>query len=56
MTLMGYKAHATQQSYDGGVDVWAINDGKKVIIQCKRYSNKPVGRSVVDELAGVKRG
>jgi len=50
----GYKSHATQFTNDDGVDVLASIDQEKIIIQCKRWTH-PVGRSVVDELAGVQK-
>jgi len=50
--LKGYKAFATRFTNDDGVDVFASNDDEKVIIQCKRWKH-PVGRAVIDELAGV---
>jgi HJR/Mrr/RecB family endonuclease len=50
----GYKSLATQFTNDDGVDVLASNDQEKIIIQCKRWTH-PVGRAVVDELAGVQK-
>ncbi|MDO8126036.1 MAG: DUF853 family protein [Candidatus Brocadiales bacterium] len=52
LKLMGYEAHATKATGDDGVDVFAEKDGEKVIVQCKKWE-KPVGRAVVDELAGT---
>jgi HJR/Mrr/RecB family endonuclease len=49
---MGYQAHATKVSGDDGVDVFARKDNDRVVVQCKRW-RKPVGRAVVDELAGT---
>ncbi len=53
---MGYDASVTQYSKDGGVDVIACKNGigesEKLIIQCKRYSNK-VNVKAVRELLGV---
>ena len=49
----GYRSFATKATKDDGVDVFASNDNERVIIQCKRWKH-PVGRSKVDELAGVK--
>jgi restriction system protein len=48
----GYESLATKFTNDDGVDVLASNDQEKIIIQCKRWTH-PVGRAVVDELAGV---
>lgn len=53
LCLMGYEAHATQATNDDGIDVFARREHEKVLIQCKRWTSKPVGRSVVDELAGA---
>jgi len=50
--LKGYTALATRFTKDDGVDVRASNDQEKIIIQCKRWKH-PVGRAVIDELAGV---
>ena len=50
---MGYQAHATRSTADDGVDVFARRDTEKVVVQCKRWEKKPVGRAVVDELAGT---
>ncbi len=35
------------------VDVFARKDNEKIVVQCKRWDRKPVGRAVVDELAGT---
>jgi len=50
---MGYQAHATKATGDGGVDVFARKDDDNIVVQCKRWERKPVGRAVVDELAGT---
>ena len=50
----GYTSLATQFTNDDGVDVFASSDQEKIIIQCKRWTH-PIGRSVVDELAGVQK-
>lgn len=52
---MGYKAYATKASGDGGVDVRAVNDSEKVVIQCKHYNNKQkVGQDAVKALHATK--
>ena len=53
----GHNAVVTQQSRDGGVDVFLENvrtGNIDVVIQCKRYAtNNKVGISAVQRLAGV---
>jgi restriction endonuclease Mrr len=51
--LMGYRAHVTKCTGDGGVDVFASKDNKRYVIQCKRWKKK-IGRTIVDELAGTR--
>lgn len=51
--LNGYRAEVTQKTSDGGVDILMYKDGKKIIAQCKHYSN-PVGVSIARELNGLK--
>ncbi|MCC6679473.1 MAG: DUF853 family protein [Phycisphaeraceae bacterium] len=53
LCLMGYEAHATQATNDDGIDVFARRENEKVLIQCKKWETQPVGRAVVDELAGA---
>ena len=55
VTKMGYRAYATKATGDDGVDVFATKDGERLVIQCKRWRNKAVGRAVVDELGGTAR-
>ena len=51
---MGYRYTVTKATGDDGVDVFAYKDNDKVVVQCKRWARKkPVGRAVVDELAGT---
>lgn len=52
---MGYQVNVTKATGDDGVDVFARKDNDKIVIQCKRWERKPVGRAVVDELANVAR-
>lgn len=49
---IGFDAKATPGSGDKGVDVVAHKNGKKVIIQCKKY-NKIAGPHMVRELLGT---
>ena len=53
LKLMGYEVHVTEATGDDGVDVFAKKDTEKVIVQCKKWKSKPVGRAVIDELAGT---
>jgi HJR/Mrr/RecB family endonuclease len=53
LQLMGYRADATGGTGDDGVDVFARKDNETIVVQCKRWKQKVIGRSVVDELAGT---
>ncbi len=50
----GHQAHVTGASGDHGVDVVVKSkkDGKKMIVQCKRW-RKPVGESVIRDFYGT---
>ena len=54
----GFEVHLTKQSRDGGKDIIALYNKlgihTKYIIECKRYTNKPVGIELVQRLAGVR--
>jgi restriction endonuclease Mrr len=58
LVKLGYQeVHVTQAVYDGGVDVIAHKEvdgvGKKkhkVIVQCKRYTNKQIDYEIVEKL------
>lgn len=51
---LGYGAELTQKSKDFGADVVLTSeDGKKIVVQAKRYS-KPVGARSVQEIAGAR--
>lgn len=51
---LGYSAELTQRSRDYGADVLLTSeDGKKIVVQAKRY-NKSVGAKSVQEIAGAK--
>ncbi|GBQ58722.1 restriction endonuclease [Komagataeibacter swingsii] len=45
---IGWNARATVASGDQGADVIADKDGKKIVLQCKLYSN-PVGNDAVQQ-------
>lgn len=49
----GFITKLTQKTGDQGIDVIATKNNKKVVIQCKLYSN-PVGNSAVQEILGGK--
>jgi restriction system protein len=49
---MGYRAHRTRGSADGGVDIIAEKNGAKIVIQCKNYK-AAVGPAPVRDLFGV---
>ncbi len=56
ISKMGFITERTKRSFDGGIDIIAINeqplfDGK-YIIQCKRYS-KSIGEPILRDLYGV---
>lgn len=56
ISKMGFITERTKRSFDGGIDIVAINeqplfDGK-YIIQCKRYS-KSIGEPILRDLYGV---
>lgn len=58
-TNLGYETHLTQQSRDGGADIYAIHRSDVgelfYLIECKKYSpNNPVGVSHLRSLYGVK--
>ncbi|USB34270.1 restriction endonuclease [Paenibacillus sp. YPG26] len=48
----GYKAEVTQASGDYGADLVLSKDGKRVVVQAKRYS-KNVGLKAVQEVHGA---
>lgn len=54
----GFEVHLTKQTRDGGKDIIALYNklgiSTKYIIECKRYSNKPIGIELVQRLAGVR--
>lgn len=56
LSRLGYVAHLTKASHDGGIDIEAVNPqpivGGKVVVQCKRYAGL-VGAPVVRDLYGV---
>jgi len=56
ISKMGFITERTKRSFDGGIDIIAINEqplfNGKYIIQCKRYS-KSIGEPVLRDLYGV---
>jgi CxxC-x17-CxxC domain-containing protein len=50
---MGYRVLRVGGQSDGGVDIRATRTGEAVLIQCKRWRNRPVGVKVARELLGV---
>jgi hypothetical protein len=53
--LNGYESAVTKGSGDGGIDIHLFKDGKKGIVQCKRY-RKRVGPGPVRDLYGTMVG
>lgn len=54
-TRAGFQARLVGASGDGGVDVRVWRDGRRGIVQCKRYRpDLPVGPAAVRELVGVR--
>jgi HJR/Mrr/RecB family endonuclease len=49
----GWDARVTLQSRDQGVDVVAVKNGTRVVLQCKLYS-RPVGNKAVQEAAAAR--
>ncbi|MFZ2268089.1 MAG: restriction endonuclease [Azonexus sp.] len=49
----GFETRVTKKAGDNGVDVIATKNGKRYAIQCKRYSDAPVGRPVCQQHLGV---
>jgi len=50
---MGYRVQVTCSTGDDGVDVFAMRENEKVVVQCKKWRKKMIDRAVIDELAGV---
>lgn len=54
----GFEVHLTKQTRDGGKDIIALYNKlgiqTKYIIECKRYTEKPIGIELVQRLAGVR--
>ena len=54
---LGYRVRQTPYSNDGGKDAIAYKDGKKYLIECKRYAERvSVGRPPVQQFLGVMHG
>ena len=43
----------SQQGADGGVDLLLRKDGKKILVQCKRWKTSSVGAAIVREMYGL---
>ena len=48
----GYQARVTRGSNDGGVDIVLEKNGRKTVVQCKRYSSA-CAPAVIRELYGT---
>jgi len=57
---MGFEVEMTARSNDGGFDLrarsFAPGAGQDLLIECKRYTDKKVGRPEVQRLNGVEQG
>jgi HJR/Mrr/RecB family endonuclease len=53
-TQMGYNAWATKPTGDDGVDVRALKENEKVVIQCKHWKRQNVGVDIVKALHATK--
>jgi restriction system protein len=51
--MLGYKTATTKGSYDGGVDVIAVKDGRRHLIQCKKFKTQKVSVEMLREFYGV---
>lgn len=52
---MGYAAFATKATGDDGVDVRATRDGRKYVIQCKKFhENNLIGKNYMKELHATR--
>lgn len=49
----GFAVVHTGQTNDGGVDLKIYKNGKKGIVQCKRYDDKKVGPEIIRDLRGA---
>lgn len=49
----GYSCDLTAESRDGGVDVVAVKESDRVLIQAKRYTRRNVGIDAVQRMAGL---
>ena len=51
---LGYDTKVTSETADMGIDVWAIDDGKRVAIQVKHYQRgNTVGRETLQKLSST---
>lgn len=49
---LGYIVTGTEATPDGGIDIIALKDGKKLVAQVKRFSRKCIDHFAVEELYG----
>ncbi|MES2622988.1 MAG: restriction endonuclease, partial [Patescibacteria group bacterium] len=50
---LGYTTEVVGRSHDGGIDIIATKNGKRHLIQCKKYSNKQVPVGAVRDFYGA---
>jgi HJR/Mrr/RecB family endonuclease len=51
---VGYGVELTQATNDGGKDIILYRDGKKIFVECKRWSGDwLIGREILQKLAGA---
>lgn len=49
----GYQVSVTRPCGDGGIDLIMSSNGAKMVAQCKRYSNRAVGRPELQKFYGT---
>lgn len=54
LRLRGWESTTTKGSGDQGADVVARKNDILLVVQCKKYSNKPVGNKAVQEIIAAK--
>lgn len=53
---MGYKAHTTAKTNDGGYDIELHKNGEKTIVECKCYSQShTISRPLIQKLVGANQ-
>lgn len=50
---LGFKAEQTPPTNDGGKDVVLLKDGKTYYVECKHYTDGPVGREIIQKAYGA---